>query len=138
MSLRVSTVLILTVFTVALAFQVINRLSTDAMNLGVGVLCGMVASLPVSLGLLVALTRERAELSEAEDEEAEPEPSYSEPVMPRAMPQPHVIVVAPPQNPYGQGYPPYPQYGYGPATYPAEDAEDVIEGRDWRIIGDEE
>ncbi len=35
------------------------RLSSEALNVLVGVLCGVGASIPVSVGLLIALTRER-------------------------------------------------------------------------------
>ncbi len=138
MNVKTGTVLVLMAFAVALAYSAGTRMSTEAINVAVGVLCGIVASVPVSLGLLIALTRERSRADEEDErEELHPATRYDAP-----RPQtPQIIVVAPPQSQYptGQSTYGYPYTGNVPYTnYPPSYNEDVIEGRDWRIIGDDE
>ncbi len=140
MNVKTGAVLVLMAFAVTLAYSAGTRMSTEAINVAVGVVCGIVASVPVSLGLLIALTRQRERAAEPEPEPREglyPAPSYGSP-----RPQtPQIIVVAPPQSQYSNGQP---TYGYpyaNPASgtnYPPTYNEEVIEGRDWRIIGDDE
>jgi hypothetical protein len=138
MNVKTGAVLILMAFAVTLAYSVGTRMSTDAVNVAVGVLCGIVASVPVSLGLLVALTRQRARAYDDEPrEDLHPTPVYGSP----RHQAPQIIVVAPPQSQYGPGQPTY-GYPYPNAAsysnYAPSQHEDVIESRDWRIIGDDE
>ncbi len=113
----------------ALAYAVGTRLSSETINILVGVLCGIAASVPVSLGLLIALTRERK--PPAEEDVVSSYPDQLSPYPPRAPQQPYppVIVVAPPQSqlpgPYG-GYLPPGNMREPPMT------------RDFKIIGDDE
>ncbi|MGE5193403.1 MAG: hypothetical protein ACM3U2_12990 [Deltaproteobacteria bacterium] len=117
-----------TVYTVSL------RLSTDALNVLLGVLCGIGVSIPVMLGLGIALTRQRSDIPIRErPEEVEERPAY----VPAAYRQPYppVIFVAPSQQgsglPFGTLLPPgaYPR-GYNLQEPPAS--------RDFRIIGDDD
>lgn len=123
-----------------LAYQVGARLSDDAIMTIVGVLCGIVAMIPISLGLLVALTRERSRYVAAYQPEPEPsvwiEPDpapYSSPVpaLPmRSQPTyPQVLLVAPPQTSLPANYLPYLQ-GNSALPPPIE--------RDFKIVGDED
>ncbi len=146
MSVRTGTVLVLMAFAVTLAYYIGTRMSTEAISVAVGVVFGMIASVPVSLGLLIALTRprERAYAGEPiQDSHSAPPTQYGAPRPP--MPQaPQIIVVAPPQGAnaqYNPGQPNY-VYPYPGATpyvnYAPSQREDVIEGRDWKIIGDDD
>lgn len=120
-----------------LAYYVSTRLSTDALNMIVGVMCGMGVTIPLTIGLLIALLRKKSD-------EAEPEPEnefadFHPTVMqglPRQPQTPQIIVIGPPQ---GQGYPNQGSYGY-PQGYPYAPSmnEEIIDSRDWRIIGDDE
>ena len=146
MNVRTGIILVLTAFAVTLAYSIGTRMSTEAISVAVGVVFGMIASVPVSLGLLIALTRarERSCADEpAADSHPAPQPQYNTPRPP--MPQaPQIIVVAPPQgsnaqyNPAQPGYM-YPYPGATPyVNYAPSQREDVIEGRDWKIIGDDD
>lgn len=145
MNWKTGTVLVLMAFALSLAYYVGNRLSTDALNMAVGVLCGMGASIPVSLGLLLALTRKRdadqSDTGDVQNEVPETSPAVAWPATrPAQQQQPQIIVIAPPQ---GQAYPGQAPYGYplnGAAAYPYSQAmhEEVIDSRDWKIIGDDE
>ena len=73
----------------------------------VGVLCGIVATIPITVGLLIALTRERARYLPDDDEYIDPAPAPAPynvyrpaaPPQPPQMPQqPQIIVVSPPQS----------------------------------------
>ncbi len=146
MSLRTGTVLVLTAFAVTLAYYIGTRMSTEALSVAVGVVFGMIASVPVSLGLLIALTRQRERTYDDEPrQDLHPTPQYQygapRPPQPQA---PQIIVVAPPNGQNAQYNPGQPIYGYpypgatSYASYPPSQHEEVIEGRDWRIIGDDE
>ncbi len=141
MNWKTGVVLVSMAFVMTLAYYVGNRLSTDALNMAVGVLCGMAASIPVSVGLLLALMRKRNDEADDDDEmENDPHPTVAQPMpRPGQQQQPQIIVIAPPQ---GQPYPGqanyYPLGGATNYTYPPVMNEDVIDSRDWRIIGDDE
>ena len=110
------------VFAATLAYVVGNRLSNEAMAVVVGALCGISASVPISIALFIAASRNwgRADVS-AREELREPTRTYA--------PQPPFLVIAPPQfNPaqYQQ-----PQY------FPTPMANNTIESRDFKIIGEE-
>ncbi len=146
MNVRTGTVLVLMAFAVTLAYYIGTRMSTEALSVAVGVVFGMIASVPVSLGLLIALTRPRERSCTGEpapDSHPAAQPQYGapRPQMPQA---PQIIVVAPPQGAnagYNPGQPNY-AYPYPGATpyvnYAPSQYEDVIEGRDWKIIGDDD
>ncbi len=146
MNWKTGTGLAIVAFGVTLAYYVSSRLSTDALNMAVGVLCGMAASVPVSLGLLLAVLRQRGR--DVDEDEAEAKDEFRD-LLPsgrqaRAMPgqpqAPQIIVIAPPQGQYSAGQVPYayPPNMAGYAPYGSSMSEEVIDGRDWRIIGDDE
>ena len=77
-----SLVLAAVAFGVVLAVIVGLRLETGSLALLVGVVCGIVAGLPVSLALLYALTRERAARARLEERRGEGErPAAAPPVL---------------------------------------------------------
>lgn len=139
MTLKAGTAIVCIAFGATLAYYIGSRISTDALNLAVGVLCGMAASLPVSIGLLVALFRRRGSNSEEQEDVPSPYPaSQSYPIPRQQIPQ--VIVLAPQPGPYPSGYAPFGFPGGNPAQYGdnmLEQAGDVIDGRDWKVIGDD-
>ncbi len=136
MSGRMSGVLVFMGFAVTLAYFLGTRLSPEALSVAIGVLFGMAASVPVSLGLLIALTRQR----ERSDDDR---PRMDEHPVPYGSPRPQapqIIVVAPPQAQYGAGQMPYGYPTANPNMYPGfppEQYQEVVDGRDWRIIGDD-
>lgn len=71
-----------------LAFQIGSRLSDEAVMVIVGVMCGIVASIPLSIGLLVLLTRERISPVDV----TPPMPAHS---MPQNETPTHWIVIDP-------------------------------------------
>lgn len=131
MSLRSGAALGMVAFGASLAYFVFNSMSADAINVAVGLLCGVIASLPVSLGLLVALTRRRdPTLEEREDSDL---PAASA-LRVRKGQMPQVIVIAPPYSAYQTGTAPY---GYPGDNRSAYESDDLVQGRDWKIIGDD-
>ena len=113
-------------FAVALAVIMGNRLSNDAMAVVVGAVCGISASIPVSLALVIAASRNWGR----EQGPREVEYDYGSH---RYAPQPpQILVVSPPQQPQ-------PPYGFAPNQYylppPIEDARGS--SRQFKIIGDE-
>lgn len=137
-----------------LAYQIGSRLSDEAIMTIAGVSCGILASVPVSLGLLIALTRERAAQPQYEvvESEVEPEPFTYEvyrpaPVAPpppqlpqvsqtQAAAMPQIIVVAPPQNGMAQNAFPYGNYFPPPPAVPALPAP--MQERTFKIVGEED
>ncbi len=122
--MRNGIVLVGIAFGVTLAIVVANRLSEQALAVVVGALCGMAASVPVSLAFVIAMQRNwgRPETIVAEQPEPEP-PSYPQPQQP-------IVVIAPPQtSPYG--------YAPGQPYYLAPNVPAPGTPRDFRIIGDE-
>lgn len=133
-----------------LAYQIGSRLSDEAIMTIAGVSCGILASIPVSLGLLIALTRERAGYVSGDPEAElapEPEPLTYEvyrpapsappqPQLPQASQTPQIIVVAPPQNPMPQNMFPYGNYFSPPA--PGLPAPAPMQERTFKIVGEED
>lgn len=70
---RTGTILACIVAAGVLAYQIGARLSDEAIMTIAGVICGIFASIPVSIGLLIALTRGRSN-SDYVDCESEPRP----------------------------------------------------------------
>jgi len=90
-------------FAVGLAYFLGNRLSNEAMAVVVGAVCGISASIPVSIGLVIASSNNWGRREQAE---------YSYTVN-RYMPRPPVMLIQPPQAqvpmaPQGQYYFPKP------------------------------
>ena len=126
-----------------MAYQIGARLSDEAITTIAGVVCGVFATIPISVGLLIALTRERPAEVEAEyiDIKPAPEPYQvyrpSPPPAPPAQipPQPQIIVVAPPNAPLSQNYFPYGSYAPPPSA-PALPAP--MQERTFKIIGEQD
>lgn len=142
------------------AYQVLGRIPSDALNVAFGVMCGIGASIPVSLGLLLALTRQRQRTAEIDWGEPEPEPIrveqpavqrfpqpapqlqyQAQPQLQAQMPQqPQIIVVTPQgqylggQLPQGLQFPPQ----WTNQQYPfMHEQVNAVDAREWRIIGEE-
>jgi len=101
-------------FAVALAIIVGNKLSNEAMAVVVGTVCGIGASIPVSIGLVIASSHNWGKQN-AHEEVAR---GY----------QPPIVIVNPQQAPMA----------YGPSSYylPAP-MNSPIESREFKIIGGE-
>lgn len=138
---RTGIILALIVGAAVLAYQIGARLSDEAIMTIAGVSCGILASIPVSVGLLIALTRERSmyPASAFVEPEAEPEPEpyqvYRPAPAPQTAPLPQIIVVAPPQNQIPQNFLPYGNYlaPPTPAALPAP-----MQERTFKIVGAED
>lgn len=108
-------------FFVVLAIVVGQRLSTEAMAVVVGVACGVVASVPVSLGLLLLLGR-------LPGLRAGSQPAESK----RRREVPPVVVVAP-----GPLQPTWPGWGYaGDSAWSPPVRRSLDQGRAFHIIGE--
>ena len=101
-------------FSVALAVVVGNRMSTEAMAVVIGVVCGVAASIPMS-AIILALSR-RSQV-----------PVRDEPT-PHSIP-PYIVVAPPPPTPSGMGWAGRSQ------IYPASA---MPTPREYRIVGDEQ
>ncbi|MBI5032574.1 MAG: hypothetical protein HZB51_18770 [Chloroflexi bacterium] len=114
-------------FAVALAYIVGSRLSNEAMAVVVGAVCGISASIPVSIGLVIASGNHWGR------NDAPREVSYDY-ASQRFMPQPPIIIMSPPQMPMQSpyGFPPNYAERVVPPSVPALGAP-----RDFKIIGDE-
>lgn len=110
------------VFAVALAVLIGTRMSADALGMLVGVVCGVVASVPTSLVLVWALVRR----SQSAGGEMSARPGMG------SHAYPPVVVVNPGPG-YGLG-------GYGPPGLPAMDRNLTLPGgpRSFKVVGDEE
>ena len=117
-------ILIGIIFAVVLATVVGNRLSNEAMAVVVGAVCGISASIPMSLGLAIAASRNWGR----NDAPREIEYDYSSH---RFSPQPPVYIVTPPQSPMPYGYAPNQQY-ITPSNVPSIGAP-----REFKIVGEE-
>jgi hypothetical protein len=128
-----------------LAYQIGARLSDEAVLTIVGVMCGILASIPISIGLLVALTRERTPYGTEEyDPLDEPAPAGYEVYRPAPPPSPlhaqlperppQIIVVAPPQAPSNAL--PYPNYLLPAQAAPPYAAP--MQERNFKIVGEDE
>ncbi len=116
------------VFAATLAYVVGNRLSNEAVAVVVGAVCGISASLPVSIALFIAASRNWGRTvapTSARDELREYTPrGYT-------SPQPPVVVISPPQ-PMQSPYPFPMNQLYLPPQAPIPGTP-----RDFKIIGDE-
>jgi len=112
-------------FAVALAVIVGNRLSNEAMAVVVGTVCGISASIPVSIALVIAASKNWGR------EERPREIGYDYEARRYAPQPPQILVVSPPQQPQSPYSFPQSQYYLPPG------APDVGAPRDFKIIGDE-
>jgi len=118
-------ILIGIIFAIALAVVVGSRLSNEAMAVVVGAVCGISASIPMSLGIAIAASRNWGHTNAPREIEYD----YSSQ---RFAPQPPVYIVAPsPQQPMPYGYAPNQQY-ITPPNIPALGAP-----REFKIVGEE-
>ncbi len=134
---RLGIIFALIVAAAVMAYQIGSRLSDEAIITIVGVTCGIAASVPISLGLLIALTRERSSYVPDDYAEsygyAESEPAPAPPQPPAQPPQ--IIVVAPPQAQLPPSLAPYGNYLAAPQNnaLPAP-----MEERTFKIVGEDE
>jgi hypothetical protein len=149
---RTGAILAFIIAAAIIAYQIGSRLSDQAIMTIVGVMCGIAASIPVSIGLLIALTRERTTYVSEEYYEPEPEPapapytvyrppapqytqSYQQPQS-QTPQQPQIIFVASPQGQPQPGYGPYGSYLQPPqlgAGFPAP-----MQERNFKIVGEDD
>jgi hypothetical protein len=121
-----------------MAWRLGERLSADAVSLGLGVMLGVVAGLPAALLLLASGRRRGEAAAEAESGpvksylERSPVQGYSH-VAQGMLPQMPVIVLA------GSGMPGQNGYGHGQPQYPALPAPvETIETRQFKVVGEKE
>ncbi|HZQ09336.1 MAG TPA: hypothetical protein VFD70_22350 [Anaerolineae bacterium] len=145
---KTGTLIVFSLIGAAIVYQVVTRVSQDALNVALGVMCGIGASIPVSVGLMIAMTRQRQQAQaeyEWRDEEPTPAHLLSDP-MPQRIPQPapqqpQVIVIAPPQSQFAGGQ--FPQglnlgtMSWSNGQFPYIEGNQAMEERNWRIIGEE-
>lgn len=115
-------------FAVTLAYIIGNRLSNEAMAVVVGTVCGISASIPVSIGLVIASSNGWGK----RDEPREIGYDYSSH---RFAPQQPMIIFAPPQNMPGQSGMPY-GYPHNQSVAPMN-APALGAPREFKIIGEE-
>lgn len=89
--MRNGLIVISVAFAMALAAFVGNRLSHDALAVVVGALCGISATIPVTLGLIIAASRNWGREESPRDTPYDSTPN-------RYAPQPPIVIVAPPQS----------------------------------------
>ena len=111
-------------FAVASAIVIGNRLSNEAMAVVVGAVCGISASIPVSVGFLIAASRHWGRESGSESGRMTPSPELSR------YAQPPVVVIAPPQ-------PSHSPYFNQSQFYLPPGAPPLGAPRDFKIVGDD-
>ena len=109
-------------FAVALAYTVGSRLSNEAIAVVVGAVCGISASIPVSIALVIASNNNWGNQSRETTGYG-----YDQH---RLAPQPPIVIVSPPQMPTPYGYNQNPYYFPTPA-------QTTIDSRDFKNIGGE-
>ncbi len=123
-------IIIASVFAVALAVIVGNRLSNDAMTVIVGAFCGLMASVPFMIALVIALKQNWG----APAQTPMPRDDFAPRVFPAhypQSPQPPVLIIHPAS--FGaQNFAPPSNQIYLPPNAPAEGAP-----REFKIIGEE-
>lgn len=129
--MQLVTRLCLVAFSAALGIAVAYRLSPEAMAVVVGVLMGVLASLPIALIVIYAMRRPVPPRDE--DAPARPEPPVAHPMpypahgLPHSAPAPQIVVVPMPQAPM-----PRQMAGMWSQAMPAPAP------RDFHIIGEDE
>ncbi len=125
--MRNGIVLVGMAFAVTLAICVAKRLSEQALAVTVGALCGILASVPVSIAFVIAASRNWGRPETVVEEQPERGPLRYPPL----QPQQPIVVIAPPQqaSPYG--------YSQGQPYYLTPNVPGPGTPRDFRIVGDE-
>jgi hypothetical protein len=110
-------------FGVTLAVMVVKEMSSDAMAVVLGVVCGVLAAVPTTVLLVLVLTRSDRLGNEAshEREQRRPQPGAYPPVVVIQGGTPHTPVLPP-----GMG-------GYWPGA-----TMSTVDTRDFRIVGGDE
>jgi len=112
------------IFTVTLAVVVAKQMSTEAMAVVIGVVCGVAASIPTSVLLLVVLThRDRQRAEEVERQALQAGSPYRHGIPP-------VVVI---QGGSPQSLPMGPQGGYWPMSPPGPPVQ-----RRFHVVGGED
>ncbi len=114
-SMRQVVVVLGLVFAITLAVIVGRKMSTEAMAVVIGVVCGVAAGIPTSILLLVAFTRRDRQRNE-EMEQTRRQGTY-----------PPVVVI---QGGSPQALPQGPQAGYWPASPSGPPVQ-----RQWHVVG---
>jgi hypothetical protein len=124
-------------FAVGLAYFVGNRLSNEAVAVVVGAVCGISASIPVSIGLVIATSNNWGRRDEPRDAQAGYDPGHlGDYGSHRYMPQPPVIIMSQPQSP--MPYAPYAPYGVPQNQYMLPPSAPTMGApREFKIIGDD-
>ncbi|MBI3740263.1 MAG: hypothetical protein HY257_00710 [Chloroflexi bacterium] len=107
------------IFAIALAVVVGNRLSNDSMAVLVGAACGISASIPACLALVIALKQNWGRTQIERNDEPRARYPY----------QPPIVMIAPPQQPYAQNPAPY--------FIPPHLNDEIQPARQFKIIGEE-
>jgi len=113
-------------FAVALAYFMGSRLSAEALAVVVGSVCGVSASIPVSIALVIAAGNNWGRREEPREQNYPYDPRRYAPPMP-------YMIVSPPQAQTPYGYPPNPYYLPMQMQSPGA----TIEPREFKIIGGE-
>jgi hypothetical protein len=126
-------ILIGIIFAVALAVVIGSRLSNEAMAVVVGAVCGISASIPMSLGLAIAASRNWGR----EQEPREITYDYESRRYAAQPQQPPVVFISPPQHAEHAGMY-YPYLNSPREAYFSPMPNDVtIRPREFKVIGDE-
>jgi len=122
-------------FAVALAVIVGNRLSNEAMAVVVGTVCGISASIPVSIALVIAASKNwgREERPREIGYDYEARRDCGELRHSHAPQPPQILVVSPPQH----NAPAYPYSGAPYFPPPQIDNTPYNSPREFKIIGEE-
>ncbi len=116
------------IFMAAAGWQIGQKLSADAISMGIGILLGILASIPAALLVLAASRRG--------ENRAEPSPPRGGHQLPGGHGyQAPVIVLAPPMHGYGAPPGPPMQQQYLP---PSQQIVDNGNGRKFKMVGEEE
>ena len=145
--MKTGTLILVGIVLATIAYQIVERVPADTLSVALGVACGIGASIPVTVGLILALLRQRQNAGTfAETPEPEPAPArvqYHPAPQPLAQPpmQPPQIIVLSPQGQFApgqipQGFPLPAQWGATPNPFLQEHAN-AIDAREWRIIGED-
>jgi hypothetical protein len=136
MTAKTGLVLALTFCGAALIYSATTRLSDQAINVIVGLMCGVAATIPVSLGLLIALTRRRSDQVETEGDFRDyPDPGVPYPPRPPRQAYPPVIVITPSQSQIPGAYGGLLAPGAMPPPYGMNELPST---RDFKIIGEDD
>lgn len=117
-----------------LVYTVTNRLSDQTLDVLVGLGCGIAATVPLSVGVLVALTRKRREEPDY-DQRSSRNVERGNTQYPQRQPYPPVIVINPQHGQFPQAF-----GGILPPgmTSQGQNMNGVTTPRDFRIVGDDD